>query len=197
MVERYDLTVDASRFRRFSYLFQRGIGPAECDIVSDGSSDQLRILQDEADCAIQFFGCDIAHVDASDADGSLGWIVESGDQRGQRGFARAGRSDQRGHGAFRNGQADIIQRLGCAIRVVDMVDAHIVSVRMLGMLRFGQRRDLQILFDAQRRRAGQLVAPLHVADGGDGAGKHHGGQSRRQHLRCPTRIRPVQAACLR
>ena len=119
----------------------------------------------------------------ADADRSFGGIVKTGNQRGKRGFAGSGWSDECGHRACGDIQTDVVKRRGGAVGVGHMVDGHVVAVRMFRLRRLGERRYAQIPFDAQCRSAGELIAPLHIADRGDGGWQHHGGQRGGQHLR--------------
>ena len=164
-------------------MFQRCVGTPQCDVVANRCADQLRILEYETDGAIQFLGGDVAKIDAADADRSFGGIVKTGNQRGKRGFSGSGWSDECGHRACCDIQTDVVKCRGGAVGVGHMVDGHVVAVRMFRLRRLGERRYAQIPFDAQCRSAGELIAPLHIADRGDGGWQHHGGQRGGQHLR--------------
>ena len=56
-------------------------------------------------------------VDAIDQDAALLWIVETREQREQRGFAAAIAADDRDAPAFGNNQINIPQRRRCGVRI--------------------------------------------------------------------------------
>ena len=78
------------------------------DVLRDRAVHELGVLEHESDPAVQVVGVEGADVDAVDAHRALVDVVEPGQQRGQRGLARPGRPDQRGHRARAQGQVDVL-----------------------------------------------------------------------------------------
>ncbi len=158
-----------------------GVGPGEPDVVADGGTQQVGVLEDEGHLPVQLGRGEFAHVGAADPHRSVCDVPEAGHEPGQGGLPGAGRAHQGGDGAGPQGQVDAGEDLGGV--VVSEADAgQLDQARLsegLGCGCLGQRRGGQQRVEA----AGTLHAAL---DGVPGLGEphHRAGEGRaEQHER--------------
>ena len=84
-----------------------GAGAAEGDVFADGSGEEGRLLEDDADLAAQGLQGGAADVDAVDQDAAGGRVVEAREQVDDGGFAGAGGAEQGDHLAGLDVEVDI------------------------------------------------------------------------------------------
>ena len=82
---------------------------AEADIFGDGAGKEKRVLQNYGEVAAQRGEIEFAEIDAIEADGSGGDVVEAHHQAGQGGFAGAGVTDDGDGLAGLDGEGDVFQ----------------------------------------------------------------------------------------
>src|SRR4029077_6647601 len=93
--QHHDKVVRMGQFRGFDDFVEAPIGPALTQILRNRSPEQINVLLPDADILPQRTRADIPDVPAIDEDVALGRIVETRDQRTERGLADARRAYQR------------------------------------------------------------------------------------------------------
>lgn len=105
--------VDAARdlrgLGRAAYVLVRCLGMCEPDVVPDRGTQQPGVLEDEGDLLVELCARHLAQVHPGDRDPAGGGVGEAGQQLGQRRLARAGMTDERGHGARFEDQVDVVE----------------------------------------------------------------------------------------
>ena len=79
---------------RLDFLI-RCVKVAIANVITDGAGEQVGILQYDAERAAQIGFFDLVDVNAVIADLAVGDVIKAVDEVGDRGFARAGRADER------------------------------------------------------------------------------------------------------
>ena len=82
---------------------------AVLDILPQRDGKQQALLADDADLPPNRFQPHLPQIHAVDQNASLIHVIEAGDQVDERGFARAGRPDNRDDLARRDVQTDVVQ----------------------------------------------------------------------------------------
>ena len=112
--------------------------------------------------AAQLRAVDLRELDAAEQDAPGARVVEAGEQLRERRLARAGRADERGHGAGLEREVDALQRgVDAVVGEPDALEAHLVACRAAGRGGRGQRRRGEQRLQA----AGGLAAELQLAGG--------------------------------
>src|SRR6185369_9461838 len=111
---------NARDFRGSLDLLIGGVLGAEGNVLANGVAEQKSLLRDEADILAD--GLDRIFADGASVDQNHSWIgvVDSRDERNERGFARASRSNDGQRGSGGNAKIYALQywHAGCAL-VVD------------------------------------------------------------------------------
>ena len=121
------------------------------DVLGDRTVHELRLLQDEADAGIERVGRQRPNILSINRYRTLLYVVEAGQQRGQRRLSGSGRADQRGHRAGPQRQRNVLNhRHVGAVAEADPVEddgGRRVTGRSSRLVRHGEfrlvERDLQ------------------------------------------------------
>ena len=105
-----DELVHASRARHLLDFRPGRTGPAEAEIVKNGTVEEKRLLRNDADLLAQFAEGNIGHVAAIEQDFSAGRLVKPAEQRNQRRLSRTRGTDQRDALAGLHAETDFMQR---------------------------------------------------------------------------------------
>ncbi len=103
-------------------LLKRRVGAAKGDVVADRATEQIGLLQHDADLRAQAVDRQVAEVVAVDQDRALAGVVEARDQVDDRALAAAGGAQQRDSLARLGRKADVVQHGRAAAEVAE---AHI------------------------------------------------------------------------
>mgnify|MGYP005967595049 CR=1 FL=1 len=115
---------------RFHDLLPGGTGLAVSDVIRHRTAEQVHVLLDDADVLPQALDGHLADVLPVNEDAAAGHIIKAGNQLAEGGFSPAGRPDNRGHTALRNGKADILQnRIAVLIGEGYMLESNIKGVQ--------------------------------------------------------------------
>jgi hypothetical protein len=82
---------------------------AEANVFADGAGEEERILQDDGEVAAQFSEIVFAQIDTVQENAAGGDLVEAHHEAGERGFARAGVTDDGNCLAGLDGEGDVLQ----------------------------------------------------------------------------------------
>ena len=88
-----DVLVDFGLLRRLDDLLHRGVGLAVADVLENGVGEKEHVLLDDADVLVDGALGHIPDIVAIELDGTLGDLVEPGDQLAEGGLAAAGGAD--------------------------------------------------------------------------------------------------------
>ena len=89
-------------------LGRGGIGNRERDVLGDCAVHELRLLQDEADAGIEPVGRQRPNILSINGYRTLLYVIEAGQECGQRRLSGSGRADQRGHRAGPQRQRNVL-----------------------------------------------------------------------------------------
>src|SRR5471032_3298829 len=126
-----DEFVGAGRRGGFEDFLEGGVGLGDHQVFTHGAAEQEVLLQDHADLAAQVRQLDLARVDAVEADNAFDHRIQTLDQLGQGGLARAAAADDADHGAGMDGERGAVQRQVLRARIAehhvvetDLADQH-------------------------------------------------------------------------
>ena len=181
--ERFDSGVDLRGCGSGLHLGRSRLRSGKPNVVEHGRFDQLHVLQNESDVAVQLVGSDFPDVDTTDGHGSGTHVVEPRNQRCQRRLTRTRRSDQRRHRALRQRQIDAGQDVGAVVVCKgDSGESNFVPHRLFRMIGFRQSVGCEQR-DQSRRSGGCLTASLHTeTDGRHRHRNHHRDKRTGQHI---------------
>ena len=92
------------------------LGPAEQHVLAHRRREQGRVLERHRDVPTQLLAGEVADVDAVEAHGAAGHVVQTGRERGQRRLARPGQADERHRLARLELEVDAVEDVGLAGR---------------------------------------------------------------------------------
>ena len=110
----------ACLFRSICHLLLRGIRLAEADIGADGIVEQIHILEHHGNVGKQAFAGHLSDVHAAHGNAAVIYIIETGEQAADGGFAGTGGSHNGSGSLFGNGKAHILQNLSFVVAEVHM-----------------------------------------------------------------------------
>src|SRR5581483_4691383 len=123
--EAADEVVDVGGAGSARDLVIAGIGLGVADVVADRGVEQVGLLRDDADRAVQRLERELADVVAIDADAAFGRVVEAGEEVRQGGLAGARWADEGGDAAGRDLQGDVVEGAGArAVGEADVLVRH-------------------------------------------------------------------------
>ena len=144
----FDEVVGTCGARGHLHLDVRRLRPAHADVVRDRRIEQKRVLGHVGDMLHELIEGDVAHVAPAVANRAAAGVPEPGHQLRHGGFAGAGRSDDRRHGARFRVEGHAMEHLGALV----VGERHVLEGERLA-------RQLDPL-----RRTGQLGRSQEVPD---------------------------------
>ena len=112
--------------RGLADLFVGGVRVAPTQVLGNRAAKQHVFLQHHGHLVAQGVQVVVAYIHAAHAHGTLGGVVQAGDEVYERGLGRAGAADDADGLAALNVQVDIVERL--ALRMRGILKAHVVKV---------------------------------------------------------------------
>ena len=182
------------RFQGAPQLGVVGVGTTALEGGADGPGEEVGLLRHGGDGAPELAGVQVPHIDAVDAHGAVADVEEAGQEVDQRGFARAGGTDQGGGRARSDIQADAAQGAavctGVAQGDVVQLDAPAAAARgaasrpLIGAIgRLGQPGGMLRRGDGGLEGHHLLEAPGGDLGARQHADQHHGDHDGEEDLR--------------
>ena len=112
--------------RGLADLFVGGVRVAPTQVLGNRAAKQHVFLQHHGHLVAQGVQVVVAYIHAAHAHGTLGGVVQAGDEVYERGLGRAGAADDADGLAALNVQVDVVERL--ALRMRGILKAHVVKV---------------------------------------------------------------------
>ena len=107
--EGHDEIVCGSSLRGGNYLVVGCVGASERDVITDRSAEQIGLLQHDSDFRAQAVQRHVTQIVSINQYCTIGYVIEAGDQVGDRRFAGTGGTDQRHNLAGVGGKVDLVQ----------------------------------------------------------------------------------------
>ncbi|KLL96999.1 hypothetical protein NJ76_08965 [Rhodococcus sp. IITR03] len=127
--QRNDQVVDVRGAGRGLDLVVGRVRLRVAQVLPDGRVEEVGLLRDHADQSGEIGEPHVAQVDAVDAHASLDRVVQSCDERAERGLARAGLADERDLRSCRDVEVDPVERV--AVRSF-VAEAHVLEPHPAG-----------------------------------------------------------------
>ncbi len=161
-------------------VVQRGVRPAEGDVVPDRLGEQERLVGDLVGVMAQARQREVAHVVAVDQDGACVHVVEAAQQAGDGRLAAAGSADDGDDLAGLHDQVEAVQHRRCVGIGAGIGEAHAAELDPAGRVQqvpgagsLGDCRHLvEDLEDAPRRGGRPLCLEQHEAQHPERDGDH-------------------------